>query len=253
MLDAMTDTNSDGTPLFDGPARAALVQRYNNMSENELAAAEAEVVRLTEELKQLTTRSMKDNPAIQSDLLLHMVASLRDPHDTTYSHLWKGAVRIETISRVPIRVHDTAGTITRWEGTIRTAGGDHEFSAPFRGEYLDGAAAQLPGKVDEAVKNLLEGVPFEAIAQTNARGVRLALAERLGFDSRYFGLPTCRDPRLVRIAAHLAVDPGRDTHQVARLLEEPLPLVREVLSQLTSARPTWEAVDARSRTSPPAA
>ncbi|GEM_PF-800790 len=131
-----------------------------------------------------------------------------------------------------------------WEGTIRTAGAGHEFVAPFDGEYLAGTAATLSEKVDKALELLLAGVPFADIQQTNARGVRLALAERLGFDSRYFGLPICTDPRLVRIAARLATDPARDVAKVSHLLGEPTDLVRKVLAQLTSGRPTWASVTA---------
>lgn len=239
LLAQLTRTDDQGQLLLSGAALEAVSRQYNEHDSTQVQPARDAAAQLNVELNNAIAAARSTNAPLHSTLLLRMVESLRNPTDTTYNDLWKGAITIDTITRTPIRVHDTAGSITRWQGTIRTSGGGHEFSAPFHGEYRDGAAAELDAKVDHAIEHLLDGVPFAAIQQTNARGVRLALAERLGFDSRYFGLPTCPDPRLVKIATRLAVDPDRNVDTVAVDLGEPVDLVARVLAQLTSGRPTW--------------
>jgi hypothetical protein len=244
MLDSLGAVDDEGRLLVSGPAVKDISDRYATRTRDQLAPALEKVAQAKAELDKVAHSGSGQDPAIRIALLLRMVESLRDPYDTTYNDLWKGAVRIERITRTPIRVHETAGILTQWEGTIRTEGADQVFSAPFHGRYLTGNAAHLPGKVDKALELLLGGVPFTEIEQSNARGVRLALAERLGFESRYFGLPLCTAPRLVKIATHLAIDPARDVAKVAILLGEPADLVRKVLAQLTSGRPTWASLTA---------
>ncbi len=242
LLDRLSAEDGDGNPLITGPAVQGITDRYNDRVRDELTPAQATVRRLRAELDASAQTGVGQDPAIYTGLLLRMVEALRDPHDTSYNDLWKGAVRIETITRTPIRRHDTDGILVQWDGTIRISGAGQEFSAPFHGEYLSGNLASLPDRVSHALDRLLEGVPFDDIEQTNARGVRLALAERLGFETRYFGLPICEDPRLVKIAAHLAKDSARDVTKVSNLLGEPVDLVRNVLRQLSSGRPDWNSL-----------
>jgi hypothetical protein len=213
------------------------------MVENRLKPAQAEVTRIEDELKAMCGLAAAEDGGIAASLLLRLVESLRDPSNVDFNSLWKSAIRIDSITREPVVVHKTAGTKTRWRGTIRIEGAGHEFMAPFEGEYLEGAAAGLKAKAELALELLHQGVPFSDIEQTNATGVRLALAEEWGFDSRYFGLVGCHDPRLVKIAAQLMITEDHDPNEVAETLGESVRLVEEVLSQLTSGRPTWGSVD----------
>lgn len=243
ILDSLSEFNGAGELRVQGHARDGLSERYNRMLDERLKPAEAEVARLVAEMSASAGAATEEDTAIAASLLLRLVESLRDPFNTTHNSLWKSAIRIDSITRQSVIVHQTAGTMTRWRGTIRIEGAGHEFAAPFEGEYLEGAAAGLKGKADVALEQLLNGTPFRNIVQTNATGVRLKLADEYGFDSRYFGLVGCDDPRLVKIAAHLMVAKHHNPEHVSEALDEPMHIVEEVLHHLTSGRPTWGAVD----------
>lgn len=228
--------------VLDDETAQALDERRRKLDEEEWRPALLEVRRAKSAVGEAVRKYCGENAGLAAKLLARLVASLRDPEDTEFNDLWKSAVVIDKIDTTPVVVHSHAGTLTRWEGTIRITGADHVFSAPFHGEYLQGAAAQVYAKAEYALDQLLVGVPFRQIEQTNAKGVRSALAELLCFDTRYFGLAVCDDPRLVRIAANLAMSTDRNVDQVAVRLGEPVELVTVVLAQLNSGRPTWDSV-----------
>lgn len=202
-----------------------------------------EVADLAARVEAETAKTVAERNGAPMDVLLRLVASLRDPEDTSQNALWKRAVTIEHIERQPVRVFDTAGTRTSWTGEIRLTGAARVFSIPFSGELLDGACAGLARKTDEVMEALRNGIPFDAQNVSNPQGVRLALAHRLGYDSRRFGLLSCPDPRLVTIAAWIASDRARPLDLVAADLGEPLTLVAQVAQQLRSGRATWHLLN----------
>lgn len=139
-------------------------------------------------------------------------------------------------------VHGHKGTRTTWEGTLRLKGAGETFELTVRGELVNGAITKLPGKVDVAIRALLQGVPFRQIPVTQRDGVRAALADRCGIDSHRLGLASCSNERLTRIGAKLLFECEGSVAEAAASLREPVELVEAVLQQLDCGRTTWPKV-----------
>lgn len=242
MLNTILARDGEGNSIYSTATLAELGRKHDDFHRVHIVQRAAELARLQATLDADTAALTGNERAGAIEELLEVVASLRRPRDTAYNDLWKRAFQITSIRRDQFTVHGHTGTKTTWAGTLRLRGAGEIFELAIRGEFLDGAATRLGEKVDDAIRALLDGVPFEQIPVTQRDGVRAAIAERFGIKSNRFGLASCPDRRLTRIGAALIFGAEGSVARVAEELGEPGELVEAVQQQLDCGRTTWSKV-----------
>lgn len=242
ILTKILATDVEGNSIYGTATLTELGRRHEEFQREHIVGRASELARLKAVLDADTAALTGNDKAAAVEELLNVVASLRDPQNTAYNDLWKRAFGITSIRRDRFVVHGHTGTKTVWAGTLRLKGAGEIFEIAIHGEFLDGVATELGKKVDEAIRALLQGVPFEQIPVTQRDGVRAAIAERFEIESKRFGLASCPDGRLTRIGAALIFEGERSVSDVARALREPVELVEAVRQQLDRGRTTWAKV-----------
>ncbi len=140
-------------------------------------------------IKDLAARwSVSAKRGVEDSVLLELVASLRDPKNTRWNDLWKQAVAID-IQRRPITIHGHKGTKVSWTGVLRITGAGHTFESLFEGSFLTGAASEVQAKVNQAIENLRDGIPYPQQTDiTQKRQLRAAVAKALGLKGGQYRL-----------------------------------------------------------------
>ena len=177
-----------------------LNKRYDNLKSGPLATQTATVARLEMDLAELSAKIAEANRGVEDSILLELVASLRDPKNTRWNELWKQAVTID-IQRRPITIHGHKGTKVSWKGVLGITGAGHTFESPFQGSFLTGAASEVQAKVDQAIENLCDGIPYPQQNITQKKELRAAVAKALGLKGKQHRL--LRTPDQVEVRDNL--------------------------------------------------
>lgn len=166
----------------------------------------------------------------RSDDLLRLLASLRDPHDLTWSGLWLSAIANFEVETELVRRAGHTTDICRWHGKIVFSELSDRWAIPFAGEHRAGSGTRVSDRVDRLVDELLSGHAFEETSIQRSASLKCELAARFGVAGRTFLLGSCRDPRIIRAASRILLDRSMSDEDAAAELGEEVAFVRRIRS-----------------------
>lgn len=235
----LSERTSDGQLALSGSLLKEVNDRFNELVDHLIPAAELAVDRAGEALKVAVEeqRAHRDGAAVEA--VLGLVATLRDPHNLTYRELIRSSVRDLTITSQHRRVDNRSRqqlTVT-FDFVIRE--GDNVLVLPVSAHYKEKALASDWEAGDRILRDLqARPTTFEEVVPRNRRVAAQALAGRLDVNGKHLMLPRIRDPRIAQLVA-LILSNG-DLEAVANATGESQALIQRIYEvHRTSMRANW--------------
>ncbi len=195
------ETDPDGKPVLRGAFLAAAQEDYEELDRQVSVHEQHRDALLAQQQPERRT----SQGAAEPKLLPHLLASLRDPGDHTYTPMWRRIIAPLTFTTGPSEHPGAASRVLTWRGAIRIdAGGDGTVVIPFEGSYdYRRVAAVHDGRFIERqhayVAAMLRGVPYHSTGLPARHANRPRVARLLGIDVGH-PLFDCDDPRIVAAA-----------------------------------------------------
>ena len=207
------ETGPDGTPVLRGALLQQVQTQYDELDRQRIL--------LRAEQDQLAAAHAETAPTgtgTEASALPALLASLRDPYDTTHAGLWSRIIVGLTLTSSS--AEDDGTRTLRWSGAIRVSDDAGDLSIPFTGSHSHRRTRNVHERrhralTDRYLDAMTGGTPFGRIDLPNRTMARTRLAERLDIapDHPIF---TCEDPEIMRVATALL----RQQHDPAQAIPD---------------------------------
>ena len=235
LLQQVSEVGLDGMPVLGAEMKKGLSKLYDKIIAEDLVPEEVKLREMSVSLFSEMEKASRKEDSVPDNLLAHLVATLKDHNDTAYNKWWKSAVVITSIWRESA-VQDNHGLfILNWKGTIRISSLTRSFEFPFDGNYEYGVATKVDERVMEVIEQMASGKLFGEIVAPQMRQLKASVAKALGLRSQTFNLSNTLDPRLLRIGVYIANNQKSTNEQIAKVLKEPVNLIKRVRDSVTNA------------------
>lgn len=237
----LEETLEDGSAVLTGRLARDVNEEYNKVAE-QVDADQKLMADIDESAQRRRDELRSEASRVRVDVLLDMVASLRDPSETKYRDAWRAALHELQLTTVDVVEHHHVGQRFELRGWLGVGDdtADQTFRMPLYATWMTGPAAEVSDRVDAIVEGMRHGVPYGDSKVPGAKWLRALVCERLGDAGRV--LAACDDPRILRVAMAVTVDRrGRSVEEIAAVLAEPASLVHRVAERFagTHVRGRW--------------
>lgn len=242
ILSQVTAVDESGAPRLSGPLLEDLNAEYARLSQIDLPAAQQQLEDARHQLEDRRIAHAAENGSAHAADILRLVSALRDPHDLSLAELWRQSIRDLTVTVHQEREAAHVTDVTSWNGSVVFSHLSDRYAIPFSGVHRSGAGARVDGRVTAITSSLLAGIPFDHSPVERRPVLKKKVAEHLGLPPGQFLLGSCLDPRIVRTAAHIHVQPDRTDEDLASELGEPADFVhriRQVYCHTRRKRSVW--------------
>lgn len=232
----LDETLDDGNPVLTGRLAADVNAEYNMLAE-QVEVAEGQLVDLDQQSERRRRALRTDASRVRLDVLLDMIASLRDPSAMHYRDAWRAALHDLKLTSTDVTAHGHTGKRIELEGWLGVGDrvDDQTFRVPLQATWTTGAISEIDDRVAAIADGMRVGVPYADSKVPLAKHLRAPLCEQLGPAGRM--LAACDDSRILRIAMAVMVDRAdRPVGDVAAALCEPVALVERVDGHFSVAR-----------------
>jgi len=244
ILSQVAAVDESGSPRLSGALLDDLNAEYCRLSDVELPGAQRQLQEARHQLEDQRMAHAAERGSAQANDMLRLVAALSDPHDLSLAGLWRDSIRDLTVTVHQERAAAHIADVIRWQGAIVFSSLSDRYAIPFAGEHRTGAGSKVDDRVEALVASLAEGIPFGCDDTERTPVLKPRVAQRFGVSPRQFLLGSCLDPRIVRAAARLLLQPHREDDDLAGELQEPVAFVariREVYHRTSRERSVWLA------------
>lgn len=228
IINQIEEMDEFGRPLLDPSTRQALGVRRSEI----LTGTYEPVRKQIEELEHALFSEMEDHSrqseAAPVNLLNELIASLKDPSNTTYNQMWKTCLRIEKMIKVDSIFKGHSKVALSWNGILKISTLSNSFEIPFSGSYVVGSITKVEERVLSTIALMGKGIPIRAIEMPQMRELKSSVAQALGQESRNFNLGSCLDPRILKIGVFVINQPEMSDEEIGIYFDEPKLLIARI-------------------------
>lgn len=241
LREQLGDTDADGNRILRGGALKLVSDDIDELIAKQ-RSTEVAIEEQRDELARVRLQRASDTSALGADRLLHLVASLKDPHDTRWRHHWRhGLVDLAVESRQAVR-HSQFGYVHTLSGFLELGEGSHRYRIPLEATFQTRSLSKIDARVADVLEQMRQGVPFAQVVVPRRRELAPAVAARLGFEGDRCALLANVIPQLVMIATHVMLERddwrgGSSATALAAELNAPIALVERVAELYLEERP----------------
>jgi|GEM_PF-4216664 len=197
-------TNADGTGLLQGPLFERAQARYNEIASTALPDLQESLRQVDIDVSDRMERLPRVAPA---EMLLHLVASLRDHECLQYRGQWLSSMRNLRFESGTHAEGDLKIQRLSWQGDLVLGGPEGQAMIPFSGTYdfsrgLQKRRRTLP-RAEQLVVQLLEGKAIDWGDEKHPAVIQKQVASILDVSERHMILNGCVDPRVLRVATFI--------------------------------------------------
>lgn len=238
----ISEKGPNGVGVVTGALLAELNEEYNLLAEREIPLAQGRVEALDADIEDL--RDARPD-VVDADVVLHVVASLREVDDVTYRLLWQRVIQnLEfRVDRLP-----TGEDRISWTGFLRLGDDEHTVLVPFRGEQQlpqRRKPGPKPHSAEAWLAALADGQPMGSIRLRGRQQNRPLLAQLLGVTDTHHVF-SCEDPRVLRATCAVLLGGDETDEIIAARLGEPKAFVEQIRSVLgDNHRSRWRIRERR--------
>lgn len=233
LSDQIAEQDEQGRPLLTRETRVELSGRQARVINDELEPAREALQVVETRIAAEVKRMGEDMTGTPVNLLNRLIERLANPTDTTYQEWWKSSTTIH-FRREELTIAGHDGYSLTWTGNLSLHQHGKRFDVPFTGNHTVGSACHVDSRIDAIVDAMRDGIPFPDVPVERARELRKEVALRLGQHSRRFLIGNILDPRVLRIAVHIAENSNAGDQAIANHFQEPVELVQRVRYVITS-------------------
>lgn len=241
IMNQINELDDHGNTLLDPQTRQDLGVRRTQMMNDVLAPEEERLVALEKQLLAELEKQSKMSEAAPDNLLNVLIASLKDFSNTTYNHIWKTCLTIDSMTRVKSMSRGHSKEALSWSGTFKISTLSNVFEIPFSGSFIAGAVTKIEERVQESISLMGEGIPISDIEVPQMRALKASIAQALGIESRKFNLGSCLDPRILKIGVFVINQPELTDEEIGTHFNEPKLLIARIRESFTTQPfgPRW--------------
>ena len=201
-----------------------LAADYEVIVKQSIPALEINILRLEGLMEEEVRIGHSGHGDLKATALAHLLATLRDPGNTTYARLLKDAL---VNPRLTITPRALGGHELSFHASIQVSGDAGAATIPIDAAWTQGRA-EGPG-VRQVLEALAAGTPYKDIEVTAAESLLVEICQHLGVQRKDCLFLNVTDSRVLRVGMAVTHNRcGRSDDEIASNLREPLELVRRV-------------------------
>ena len=211
---------------------AELAADYEEIVTTAIPNVTADIASLEASIDEEDRSTRLDSSDLQAAAMAHLLASLRDPRDTTYRRLLKGALVDSTLTVAP---RLGGGHDFTFASSLRIREDDATATIPVEASWVQGQP-EGPG-VRQVLDALAKGTPYRDLEVSAPDSLLTEICQHLGVERKDCIFLNVTDPRVLRVGmAVLHGREGRSDAELASALDVPEALVRRVARLWTAPK-----------------